>query len=162
MSRFLVMPFSSIALWLSMGAAQAQVSVLQQPGTVTGSAEARVFLFAPSSGLYPTDPTTVYSVAGPAVFRFTDVVIANNNISGACLIYFMRANTGSPPTITGVTPTVATFVVPPLSTIAHSFLNGPGFAAATTLYASASNQGNYACGSSAVVVHVRGYLFTVP
>jgi len=134
----------AIATTLFTSHALAQLSVIQQPGTVLGSFTG----YADSLG---AGYTTVYTVPAGKYARLTDVIATSRSSSTLC--YFNIQSNSALHTVE--------IIVPPQSTIHLPFNNGPAFAPGEAIVMSRSNRIAAQC-DEYLIFTVRGYLFTVP
>ncbi len=152
-------------------AARAQVSVLNQPGTVIGSVEIIYNgIISPTAfgqtSTYNSGLPVLYTVPAGRTLRLTDVVVTSRsvttsgfNATGTCVFGFNRTD-GSFGFLE--------LAVPNKTTVSHSFLNGPGFAAGASIYLYgivwgwSGSSPNVAPCEQSVFITLRGYLFTVP
>jgi hypothetical protein len=125
----------------------AQLSVIVQPGTVTGS----FFHYGDSVG---AGYTNLYTVPASRYARLTDVIATASSTSFPSTLCYFQILSGS-------ALHTAEIVVPPQSTIHIPFNNGPAFGPGEAIVMTRSNRIAAQC-PGYIQFTVRGYLFTVP
>jgi hypothetical protein len=145
MNRFKSLALAAAALLLSGTAAFAQISVIQQPGTVHAS-------WTGFGQSFQNEQAVLYTVPADRYARLTDLIVTSRHSTGLC--YF---------TLHGAGGNLVSYeiVVPPASTLHIPFNNGPGFAPGDQISVSRSNRIAGQC-ADYLLFTARGYLFTVP
>lgn len=136
-NALVALALSSLALPVS-----AQLSFIQQPGTIKGSFQGTCTMPASGGG----SDCDVYTVPEGVVARVTDIMVTNWSSSSRCDVRFLNG--------------MLEFVVPPEGTFAYAFNNGPAYVAGSAISLRNTSRAGASCGGP--IVTVRGYLFTVP